>query len=274
MKEIIELRINNKFINLLPTNINGKDLGPVTIIKIEKDSSKYHSISEINKQVKDNASDSFFYGWGIKRNYTKEELANATLFHLIIDNVFEPTGEQCGTIYDETTECEICGANRLQINSLRLKKGTIPKKDVSQTIGGEVVVSEKFLNCVNQRNIQGIQFNSTNINKYYQISTSNLIELGEKTVAGIKPFDLSSKSESEIFKCPKGHTLGLNLISEVFIKNQDLISNYDFFKSIQLIGVKRGVIRPEPIYLCSQEFRKMVLEEKLTGFSFEVTHII
>lgn len=274
MKEITELRINNKFINLLPTNINGKDLGPVTIIKIEKDSSEYQSISEINKKVKDNASESFFYGWGIKRYYSKEELANATLLHIFFDIIFEPTGEQCGTFYDETTECEICGSHRKQIGKLKLKKGKIPKKDIAQTIGGEVVVSEKFVNCISQRNLQGFQFNLTNIEKYYQLNTNIEIELSHLTLAGIKPFDLSGNCDGEVYKCPKGHTIGLNLISEVFVKNNDLISENDFFKSKQLIGVKRGMLRPQPVYLCSKEFRNMVKEEKLTGFSFEVAHIV
>jgi ribosomal protein S14 len=43
--------------------------------------------------------------------------------------------------------------------------------------------------------------------------------------------------------------------------------------SKQMIGVKRGLLRLEPLYLCSREFRKIALEEKLKGFEFEIAHI-
>jgi hypothetical protein len=38
-------------------------------------------------------------------------------------------------------------------------------------------------------------------------------------------------------------------------------------------GSKRGLLRPESRYLCSSAFRKMVEDEKLKGFVFEVAHI-
>lgn len=75
------------------------------------------------------------------------------------------------------------------------------------------------------------------------------------------------------FKCPNGHLLGGNLISEVYVYHQDEIDTLDFFTSRQLIEAKMGVLRPEPLYLCSPAFRKMVIEEKLTGFDFDVAHI-
>jgi len=78
------------------------------------------------------------------------------------------------------------------------------------------------------------------------------------------------KLEREVYKCPKGHTIGLNLLSEPYVLKIAVIDEYDYFVSRQKIGVKRGLLRPEPIYLCSQSFRTMVLEEKLTGFDFEI----
>jgi hypothetical protein len=274
MKEIIELRINNTFSNLLPSSIAGKDIGPVTKIKIEKGSSEYQSIKELAEKVKAKNTESFFYGWGIKRSYGKKELANATLFHLFIANVFEPTGEECGTLYDEeTAACEICGANRKQVSPLILKKGTIPKKDIARTIGGEVVVSEKFVNAVRQRNLKGLQLSTINGEKYYQLTADKEIELSPNTIVGINPFDLSTSSEGEIYKCPKGDTIGLNLLSEPYVTDSPLIKEFDFFASRQKIGVKRGLLRPEPIYFCSPAFRQMVVEEKLSGFEFEIANI-
>lgn len=273
MKEIFELRINNTFIDLLPKTIIGNDIGPVTRIKIENGTSEYQLIKDIAEKLKAKNSESFFYGWGIKRKYSKSELSNALLFTLNMSNVFEPTGEECGTLYDEAVACEICGANRKQASPLILKKGTIPKKDIARTIGGEVVVSEKFVNAVRQRNLKGLQLSPINVEKYYQLTADTDIELSQNTVAGINIFDLSTSSEGEIYKCPKGHTIGLNLLSEAYVLNSPLITKNDFIASKQKIGVKRGLLRPEPIYFCSQAFRKMVEEEKLTGFEFEIANI-
>lgn len=273
MKEVCELRINNTFIDLLPKAIIGNDIGPVTRIKIEKGTSEYQLIKDIAEKVKAKNSESFFYGWGIKRKYSKSELANALLFNLNMSNVFEPTGEECGTVYDETTACEICGANRKQTSPLILKKGTIPKKDIAKTIGGEIVISEKFVNAVRQRNLKGLQFRPINIEKYYQLTANTEIELSPNTITGINPFDLSTKNDGEIYKCPKGHTIGLNLLSEADVLNSPSINESDFFVSKQKVGVKRGLLRPEPICFCSQAFRKMVEDEKLSGFEFEIANI-
>lgn len=273
MKEVCELRINNTFIDLLPKTIIGNDIGPVTRIKIEKGTSEYQSIKDIAEKIKAKNSESFFYGWGINRKYSKSELVNALLFTLNMSNVFEPTGEECGTLYNEVVACDICGANRKQASPLILKKGTIPKKDIARTIGGEVVVSEKFVNAVRQRNLKGLQLSPINVEKYYQLTADTEIELTPNTIVGINPFDLSTSSEGEIYKCPKGDTIGLNLLSEPYVTDSPLIKEFDFFASRQKIGVKRGLLRPEPIYFCSPAFRQMVEEEKLSGFEFEIANI-
>ena len=104
-----------------------------------------------------------------------------------------------------------------------------------------------------------------------------------KTIKGDDPFETSIGSDGgvynisghevifdkEIYICPKGDLIGLNLLSEPYVLNNRLIGEYDFFASKQKIGVKRGLLRPESIYFCSLAFRKMIEEEKLTGFEFE-----
>jgi hypothetical protein len=289
MKEAIEIRINYDYANLLFKANEGKDLGTsVKVVELSKDDPRYNQVPIIAEEVKNKYARGFFFGWQIKRNYSKKELDKATLLHLIIKTTFEPTGEECGTIYDETVACEICGANRKQISPLILKKGKIPKKDIARTIGGEIVVSQKFLNAAMQRKLKGIQLRPINIEKYFQLTAETEVELSHSTVAGVDPWDFSEvsngveftvpggypvKIEKEFYKCPKGHTIGLNLLSEAYVLNSQSIDEYDFFASKQKVGVKRGLLRPESIYFCSQTFRRMIEEEKLTGFSFEVTNI-
>ena len=273
MKEIYELRINNAYADLLPKTIKKKNIGPVTIITIERSSSEYQMIKDIAEKIKSSNSEKFFYGWGVKRKYTKVELANALLYKLNIGNIFEPTGEECGTIYDETTACSICGANRSQIGPLMIKPGTVPKKDIAATIAGEIVVSEKFVAASIQSDLKGLGLTPVNIKKYFQLRANEEVELSPKTIAGVNPFDLSTGDQEEIYKCPNGHTVGLNLISEAYVLNSPAISKNDFLVSRQKTGVKRGLLRPEPIYFCSKAFRRMVEEERLSGFEFEIVNI-
>jgi len=277
MKETLELRVDYDYAHLLFKADEGKDLGGlvpfIKAVVISKEDPRYSQIPIINEEVKKKYGWSFFYGWDIKRKYTKKELDAATLLHMGINELFEPTGEQCGTVYDETIACKICGANRKQIGSLILKKGTIPKKDIAQTIGGEVVVSEKFVNIARQRNLRGLQFSPVNVKEYYQLDANIEIDLSPNTIVGVNPFDLSTSCEGEIYKCPNGDTIGLAILSEPYVLSNQSIGKYDFFSSKQKIGVNRGVLRPESLYFCSQAFRKMIKEEKLTGFWFEVANI-
>lgn len=272
MEEKVELRIYKKYAHLLVGADEGKDLGLYVAVEIPTHGPKFERAKFLTEEIKRKYDDDFFLYSEIKRKYSKKELDGAPLLHLKIRAVFEPTGEECGTVYDETVACEICGANRKQVGSLILHEGTIPRKDIAKTIGGEVVVSEKFANAARQRNLTGLQFSRTNAKNYYQLTATTELELSSNTIVGVNPFDLSTSNEGEIYKCPKGHTLGLNLLSEPYIVRNLKGDEYDFFASRKKIGVKRGLLRPQPIYICSQAFRQMVLDEKLSGFDFEIAN--
>ena len=274
MKETLELRINYDYAHLLFKADEGQNIGTsVKVVELSKEDSRYRQVPIIAEEVRKKYNGKFFFGWKIGRKYSRRELDTAILLHLKIKTIFEPTGEECGTLYDETAACTICGANRKQVSPLILEKGTMPKKDIAKTIGGEVVVSEKFVNAVKRRNLKGLQFGAVNVEKYYQLTANTDIELSPNTIVGINPFDLSTSNEGEIYKCPKGDTIGLNLLSEPYDLNSQSIGKYDFYASRQKVGVRRGLLRPEPIYFCSPAFRKMVEEEKLSGFEFEITNI-
>ena len=289
MKEILELRINYEYAHLLFKADEGKNIGTsVKVIELSIEDPRYRQVPIIAKEVKKKYDKNFFFGWQIKRKYSKKELDAASLLHMKIKVIFEPTGEECGTIYDESVACEICGANRKQVSSLILIKEAIPQKDIAKTIGGEIIVSEKFVNAVKRRNLKGLIFSRINLEKYYQLTANMEIELSPSTVVGINPFDLSSINESpgvielegysinfekEIYTCPKGDTIGLNLLSEPHVLINSSIDTCDFLASRQKIGVKRGLLRPESIHFCSQAFKQMVGEENLTGFDFEITRL-
>jgi hypothetical protein len=295
MKETLELRINYDYAYLLFGVNEGKDLGQLSksikVVEISMDDPRYKDIATISKLVKEKYNKSFFFGWRINRKYSKAEINSAILFHLKIKTTFEPAGEECGTIYDETVACEICGANRRQVGPLKLNQSSIPKKDISRTIAGEIVVSERFVKEFNRRNLKGALLEPVDLGikipNYYQLTGSEQLKVTSHTITGDDPFEKSIASnggtynisgyevklDKEVYVCPKGHLIGLNLLSEPYIQNNSSIDGFDLFETEQKTGVKRGLLRPTPIYLCSQAFRKMVEEEKFTGFDFEIAHI-
>ena len=293
MKEVIEFRINNRYANLLLQPNEIKSNSTNTVIYVAKDDEKFEKIRILTKQIREKYNDFFFLYSNIKREYGKKELESSSLLNIKIKTTFEPAGEECGTVYDETTACKICGANRKQVGFLKLKRDSIPKKDIARTIAGEVLVSEKFVIAIEQGGLREMSLEKVSyaegFSNYYQLTASSpQLELSKDTIAGVNIFDMSESSDvlelilskkypvkldREVYKCPKGHTIGLNLLSEPYVLKITVIDEYDYFVSRQKIGVKRGLLRPEPIYLCSQSFRTMVLEEKLTGFDFEIAHI-
>lgn len=281
MKEVVELRIDYGYAHLLFKEDEGKNLGTtVKIVKLTKDDPRYDQIPIIEQKVKKKYKEMFFYGWSIKRLYSKKELADAVLFHLMIETTFEPTGEECGTVYDETVACKLCGANRKQCGPLILKESSIPKKDIVRTIAGEVVVSSRFASVLKQKGLKGVLLKPVcssqgHVLAYYQLFVPMEVELSQNTIVGVNPFDLSVSSLDETYQCPHGDTIGLNLLSEPYILQSSIqITDCDLWSSRQKIGVTRGLLRPESLYLCSSAFRKMVKDEKLKGFDFEIAHVV
>lgn len=293
MKETYEFRIFKDYYNLLPAN-NAKFNGMMYVLNIPREDALFQVVGKIDRELRSKLGEALFSFWNVSRIYTKKELADAKLFHFNIKAAFEPTGEECGTIYDETLACEICGANRKQVGLLKLEKGSIPKKDIARTIAGEVVVSEKFAAACKQGGMKGLLLEpllfKKGISNYFQLAASSPeLDLANKTTAGQNPFDLSNDDVEEqeftvpggykvkldklVTKCPKGHLIGSRLISEPYILDNASINGYDFFVTRQKLGAKQGLLRPEPLYLCSPAFRKMVEEEKLSGFEFQVANV-
>jgi ribosomal protein S14 len=291
MKEILELRVNHDYAHLLFHEDEGQSIGTsVKVVEIPTDDLRLRKIPVIAAEVKKKYNRGFIFAWQIQRKYTSKELADAELFQFKIPTVFEPCGEECGTQYDESNACELCGANRKQIGPLRLKRNSIPKKDIAKTIAGEVVVSEKLAAVCDKFKMRGLSLVPVEIAKevfpYYQLVSQEELELGDSTMAGIDPFDLSETSDGaafslggekitiakEVYKCPRGHTIGLNVLSEAHVLRSQQLEQHDFFTSVQKVGVKRGFLRPQPLMFCSSAFREMVKNQKLSGFEFEIAH--
>jgi hypothetical protein len=84
----------------------GQHLGPyvrVRRIVLPTNGPRLAEVPKLQRQLRRNGS--FFSDWTYYRKYSIHELASADCFTFELSAVFEPVGEDCGTVYDESAAC-------------------------------------------------------------------------------------------------------------------------------------------------------------------------
>lgn len=215
-------------------------------------------------------------------------------------STFEPEGEECGTVYDDTVACQhtyvagtttlipgagkvtigpyTCGVGARQLTPLILDGRRIPKgKDFAQTIASEEIVSDRAKSVFEGLGITGVAFEPVRyrglrpkLDQWYRmIARSTPAEIVAPTVAGVGPFDLD---DIGTYRCPYGHSIGLNLLTELSIERP--LDGSDVIRTLQCVGARVGVLRPRETLVVSQKVRKAVMEFGLKGWRFEVVHAL
>lgn len=289
MKKYIYFRINEMYLNYVKNNIAGLVLNHNnSVIILSDDDKNVEKIHYLNKQL----DNSLYFDWDLFFEYSQGELNNADLFRVKFINVIESCGEEGGTKFDYSKVCPICGAGRYQIGDLHLPhKIELKKGVIYKTIGGEIIVPSFFRDISIKHNLRGMDFlpvwlGDEPSNDYLQLTSSYSIGVSPKTRFGIDYFDtenISSMGErsykicghnirfpKEIYVCPNGDLVGLRLLSELFVLPNDTTNNIDFMKTSKYIGVKRGFINPEFLYVCSKKFYDIVKKEHVNGMEFEI----
>ena len=223
----------------------------------------------------------FLLGWDVHRSYNDEELATADYLHLIIVPVFEPAGVECGTEYADGTACVKCGYGRQQVSALRIDGKRIPPaKDLAETIAGEEwLVSQRLGDMLNAGEFTGMELRSVEHCRrpgetlpdwnQLMIQRNGVVVTGQ-TKAGISPFD---HDEAGQYRCPLGHVMGLNLLSELVVEAGEPPGR-DFALTLQAVGVKRGLLVPRRQMLISQRVWQLLKTSKARGWRVEVAHVI
>jgi hypothetical protein len=218
----------------------------------------------------------FTIGWYL-RKYTKTELQNAEVLRLTIASHFEPSGEECGTIYE--TLCNHCNWGR-QVSDLILDLRRVPQhKDVSETIAWvERVVSSNFVRTFTENKLTGAEFrpifefkNPTKQSKdWHQLRvTGKAGELAESTRLGRDPFSPSQIS----WRCPLGHSVVTEFLSEIYLQRSTWDGS-DITVTEALFGQGRNLLRPTPLIIISQRMYHALQKAGLKGFSVEVAHLV
>ena len=342
MDELVEFRVDEAFASRLFASSEGKRLGEsIRKVAISVKDPRFHRIGDLQREIAATTKFAFFYGWDIQRRYSKEELLAAQLFSLSIVGGFEPPGELCGTVYDESTACPDCGAGATQISELRLDLRRAPRnKDIARTIADEWIVSQHL--AERMTGLTGFELRSVrhfaryeedpidlstlstgrelmrmaaadgashpswqfdvwlnraanrplldqaraeyadlrreaerpekkSVAPWYQlVVNSSVAEVAPPTRAGFNPFDDDRKGEC---RCPRGDTIGLNLLSEVSVSAASR-GDCDIVCSRQYVGVRRGLLRPRHIILISPKVRNLFEAERVKGAKIEVAHLV
>jgi hypothetical protein len=221
--------------------------------------------------------------WDIRREYTRAELDAAELFHVKVRAVFEPEGERCGTVYDESVACPRCGAGARQVNELRLDPGRIPRgKDLARTLAySEAIVSARLVEALRAHGTTGARFlpvlrksGRGAIDSWYQLEVmSRPVGVDPATRFGINYFDWDTRGE---YRCPQGHVAGLNILSELSVQREDWDGS-DVCATKQWVGMRSrngGAFRPYPMLLVSQKLRRVLGGLNAKGFKLEVAHLV
>jgi hypothetical protein len=213
--------------------------------------------------------------WSVSRKYSKSEIASARYFLAKIKKVFEPAGEECGTVYDESAACRICRCGALQLGPLTIDGGRFPKNaDVARSIAGEIVVAQAMVDVIERHALKGGHYTPIVFSKraperpWYQLQPKPEVDIDPLTHVGRTPFEDGAPEEM----CPKGHLLGLNLLSELILSGP-APRGADVVYSRQFIGVRRGLLRPQPALVVSARAREVFDAASVKGLDYEVAHI-
>lgn len=285
MKEYAEFRIPEDYAKeFLPGNI-----GKSTSTKIARSvrvligSEIYNRIGEYYQLVKKRDRKYFYLGWEIRRTYSESELNSAKLLLLKTIKTFEPAGEECGTIYNHQNVCNICGAGIRQGSDLFLDLNAVPKNvNIARTISDEVIIDQEFADTLNNHNMTGYRLGPVhhkNIQKksarrslktWHQLIVTSSVNVHPATKTGEDPFNIDEENN---YRCKRGHTIGLDILSELSVYEKSWDGS-DIVATKELFGVNRGLLRTSPLLLVSQRLFRLMREIKFKGFTVEVVHLI
>lgn len=277
---VYEFRIPEESATEVLGGAGGRDLASdVRIVRVEKEDPTFELLEHADAVWRARGR-SLILGWKVRRTYSELEMNKFGLFQLQFPRAFEPAGEECGTRYNYDDACVICGAGRSLDSSLQLKLAKAPNTDFSATIAGdEVIVSERAVQELMDSELSGLKFQqivdrnrpTSARNLYYQLlPPSSKVSVASPTTAGIHPLDLDERGQ---YRCPLGHTIGLNLISEIFVRAEDW-NGADFVRSREYVGVRRGLLVPRPLLLVSAKMRDVLTRSTLSGWDVEPAHLV
>ena len=275
MKEEFQFRLlADDAAKLLPRGVGTKK-GISLKVDAEPTDPLFATIGRTDRDLRAERGHGFITAWKVQRTYDRQEVENALFFTVKVKRLFEPAGEECGTRYDESHACPLCGSGAPQVSKLVVDVGRIPRGvDIATTIAGETIVSSNFVNRVRRAEMSGIEFDDvlqhrsgSALGEWFQLRVPTALAVSRLTQAGATPF-----LDHDSNWCPRGDWVGEGLVSELFVHHPE--GHSDVFETKQYFGVRRGLLRPRPVLIFSARLRRLVADLKLLGIDFEIAHAV
>lgn len=143
LKTTIEYRISEEHAGSIFSPNEGLRVNKeLRLIKLSADDPRWQPLAELYWRHERKG----FYGWTIKREYSAAEIDAAKLHLLRIKASIVPTGEECGTLYEDSEMCPLCGCGRVQASPLRLRLSRLPgRAGIAESWAGEVIISTRLV---------------------------------------------------------------------------------------------------------------------------------
>jgi hypothetical protein len=155
VKTLVEYRIEEELARLIfaPSEVKVIDKRlSLADVKLDVEDSRWIALARLYDKRRGKG----FYGWRIHRKYSSTETREARLHLFRITTGILPTGEECGTRYDDSDVCPLCGAGRVQVSPLRLRLSNAPKRaEFARTWFGEAIVSARVVRLLIDEGMTG-----------------------------------------------------------------------------------------------------------------------
>jgi hypothetical protein len=276
MREILELRMSTEETErYLPPNV-GKDVGyGVRKLLLDVEEPLVEKLRALEAEYRARGT-TLFSMCEVSRRYTLRELRAAEFLMVEFWPFFRPTGEECGTLYDESTACASCGAGSRQVNALHLELRRIPKsRDIALTMGGEYVISSQLAEVLRQHRITGYELRpivskggKPSSDHYQLVIPSATAEIVSPTRVGrtyLAP-------EPDPNRCPEGHILGHRLLSPLHLSRNSL-GGLDWVLTRQRFSSRQGLFRPYSLMIVTQRLYRLLAEQKVRNLHAEVVYL-
>ncbi|WP_225412079.1 hypothetical protein [Stigmatella hybrida] len=278
MREFLELRLSAEEAALYVPGYATKGLDPLDTVRLHRDVNdplveKLRSI-EAGYQAQ---GTTLFSMCAVRRHYTPRELQAAEHLKVEFWPFFMPSGEECGTQYEDARACPLCGAGAPQLGELRLNVGRIPKsRDLAVTPGAEFVVSSRLVKAMRAHRITGFELRPVLSKGGKPTEAWHQLIIPSATVEAA-PLARFGKSylapEPDETRCPRGHVLGRRLLSPLHVARSSLKA-LDWQALRGLLGARQGLFRPHPLFIISQRLYRLLKKLKVRNLNEEVAHVV
>lgn len=209
------------------------------------------------------------YSYSEGREYTKEEISQATYFDVELRNLLEKDSrklEEYGTQYEDVG-CAGCGLGRIPLNNLIIDKKKLGKYHIA-TLKPELIVSEQFRTIVIENGLTGCEFSEVkdyknrDLPNFYRLICTSILPAMNAIEINIE--------YSNTHKCNVCGDVGKILRSEAVYDLAALEHAYDFNLSLEYFGLASHRARR---LIVSAKVRNIMTKQKIQ-MAFEPVRLV